>query len=217
MNFGEKLRELREKKGMSQKAVAEELNITLRTYASYELNQRRPRTQAKLDDIAKFYDVTADYLQIDDIAEKTPSLERYGRKEAEKLSRKFESDIVNIVLPFMEQLGWNVKCNTPPNQSFDLLATINDITIFFEFKYFLRNYNVINSLYMMYGTACALPLEKTHDMYFVVISNTKKIEDLAKSHPPVNLKIPIKFFSFNQEKNKFDSTDLFKFISRLSQ
>ena len=56
MNFGEKLRILRKEKGLSQKDVAEKLKISLRTYSSYELNQRRPRTQAKWKEIASFFE-----------------------------------------------------------------------------------------------------------------------------------------------------------------
>ncbi len=61
MNFGNKLRELRLEKGVTQKEVAEFLGLTTKAYCFYELEKREPslRTLAK---ICEFYDVSADYL-----------------------------------------------------------------------------------------------------------------------------------------------------------
>lgn len=219
MNFGEKLRLLREDKGLSQREVAERLKISLRTYASYELNQRRPRTQSKLQEIAEFFGTSADYLQIDDIAKKAEELEDYGRDELHARYSMLESSIVNEIATFMQQLGWKVELEPRKSPVFrpDLLATLNNITVIFEFKLFFTYSLPIRALHSIYGLASTIPIEKIENTYFVVISNTEGLEALANSNPPLNLKIPIKFFTFNQEKNKFNSPELFKFISGLSQ
>ena len=59
--LGQRLRELREEKGFTQKEVAKELNIHSVTYLHYEKEQREPPLTL-LAKIAKFYDVSVDYL-----------------------------------------------------------------------------------------------------------------------------------------------------------
>ena len=59
--LGQRLRELREEKGFTQKELAKELNIHSVTYLHYEKEQREPPLTL-LATIAKFYDVSVDYL-----------------------------------------------------------------------------------------------------------------------------------------------------------
>ena len=59
--LGQRLKELRERKGLTQKQLSEKLNIHSVTYLHYEKEQREPPLSL-LADIAKFYDVSVDYL-----------------------------------------------------------------------------------------------------------------------------------------------------------
>ena len=59
--LGQRLKELRESKGLTQKQLSEKLNIHSVTYLHYEKVQREPPLSL-LADIAKFYDVSVDYL-----------------------------------------------------------------------------------------------------------------------------------------------------------
>ncbi len=59
--LGERLKELRQEKGLTQKQLAEKLNVNSVTYLHYEKEQREPPLSL-LADIAKFYDVSVDYL-----------------------------------------------------------------------------------------------------------------------------------------------------------
>lgn len=59
--LGERLKELREDKNLTQKQIAEKLNINSVTYLHYEKSQREPPLSL-LCDMAKFYGVTVDYL-----------------------------------------------------------------------------------------------------------------------------------------------------------
>ena len=59
--IGERLKELRLKKGLTKKQVAEQLNIKEKSYIAYEYNSRDVST-AQLEMFASFYNVTADYL-----------------------------------------------------------------------------------------------------------------------------------------------------------
>lgn len=61
MEFGKRLRELRIKKGISQKDVAEALSISVNAISQYETNKRFP-DQEVLVKLCKFYKISADYL-----------------------------------------------------------------------------------------------------------------------------------------------------------
>ena len=59
--LGARLKELREEKGLTQKQLADKLNINSVTYLHYEKEQREPPLSL-LADIALFYGVSVDYL-----------------------------------------------------------------------------------------------------------------------------------------------------------
>ena len=59
--LGKRLKELREEQGLTQKQLAEKLNLNSVTYLHYEKSQREPPL-AVLVEMAKFFDVTVDYL-----------------------------------------------------------------------------------------------------------------------------------------------------------
>ena len=59
--LGSRLRELREEAGLTQKQLADKLQINSVTYLHYEKEQREPPL-ALLADLARFFDVSVDYL-----------------------------------------------------------------------------------------------------------------------------------------------------------
>lgn len=59
--IGERLRRVRNEKGLSQKEVAEELGISKPIVSQYESGQRTPSV-SKLIKLSKFYKVSLDYL-----------------------------------------------------------------------------------------------------------------------------------------------------------
>jgi len=61
MEFYERIRSLRNEKGLTQKEAAAELGIGYRAYQCYEYNQRYPDVPG-LVAIADFFDVSLDYL-----------------------------------------------------------------------------------------------------------------------------------------------------------
>lgn len=61
MNFGERLRILREKYGYTQSDIAKALNTTQSYYAQYE-NNRRQITLERAAELARFYGVSLDYI-----------------------------------------------------------------------------------------------------------------------------------------------------------
>ena len=61
MNYGERLRILREKHELTQKEVAEYLKTTQSYYAQYERNQRQIPFERVIE-LAKLYKVSIDYI-----------------------------------------------------------------------------------------------------------------------------------------------------------
>ena len=61
MNFGERLRILREKFGYTQSDIAKALKTTQSYYAQYE-NNRRQITLERAAELARFYGVSLDYI-----------------------------------------------------------------------------------------------------------------------------------------------------------
>ncbi len=61
MNYGERLRILREKHELTQKEVAEYLKTTQSYYAQYERNERQIPFERVIE-LAKLYKVSIDYI-----------------------------------------------------------------------------------------------------------------------------------------------------------
>ena len=82
----QRLRDLREDKGLNQKAMAELLNVHQTTYSDYELGNNIP-TDALIQ-LALFFDVATDYLLEMDIhreeANKNKEQVEQGNKEKNK-------------------------------------------------------------------------------------------------------------------------------------
>ncbi len=81
MNFGDKLKELRKEKGLSQKELAEMLNVTQRTISYYE---NSPTAPSNAEIVTKIADVLK--VRLDELADDT------GNTKIHKLIEKLKSD-----------------------------------------------------------------------------------------------------------------------------
>lgn len=68
MKFGEKLKELRQKRKLTQDEVATSIGVSRRAYIAYEQDNVRPRKQETYDKLAKTLGCDVNYLRIDDNA-----------------------------------------------------------------------------------------------------------------------------------------------------
>lgn len=66
MKFGEKIKELRTNKGLTQPQLAESLGLSLRTVKNYELGTSLPRTREIYHKLAQFFGVNINYLLTED-------------------------------------------------------------------------------------------------------------------------------------------------------
>lgn len=62
MTFGERLRTLRTEAGLSQEDLGRAIGVSARVVGYYETDDRFPKTQQILVDIAKTFQVSLDYL-----------------------------------------------------------------------------------------------------------------------------------------------------------
>lgn len=60
-SFGQRMKELRKERKMTQQSMADTFNVRVRTYQGYEYDESYPDV-AKLIAIADYFDVSLDYL-----------------------------------------------------------------------------------------------------------------------------------------------------------
>ena len=82
MTFGEKLQGLRQKAGMSQDALAEQLNVSRQAVSRWERDETMPETD-KVVALADLFGVTTDYLLRQQAEEQTTTRE-HNTRGAEK-------------------------------------------------------------------------------------------------------------------------------------
>lgn len=88
MKFGEKLKQLRLEKNVSQEAAAKAVGVSRRTYVGYEQEGRYPRYRETYTSLAQFFGVDTNYLLTEDEDFVTKAAEQYGsrgKRQAEEL------------------------------------------------------------------------------------------------------------------------------------
>lgn len=80
MTFGERIRELRTQKGLTQAQLALRLNMSVRTVKNYELGTSLPRTRDIYQRLADFFNVNINYLLAEDEAFVLQAGSAYGSR-----------------------------------------------------------------------------------------------------------------------------------------
>ena len=83
MMLKDKIKALRENKGLTKKQLADEIGISERAYITYEYGQREPGLETVVK-LAKFYNVTTDYLLDAEITEPPDPLDMLNLSPLEK-------------------------------------------------------------------------------------------------------------------------------------
>lgn len=105
MNFGEKLKKLREERGVYQRDLAVYIGVTPTTISYYEANRKKPQME-KLNKIAEFFGVTVDYLlgqekSIDNLEDEFPEgirLLRRANKELSDSDKEVMADVMKSII-----------------------------------------------------------------------------------------------------------------------
>lgn len=88
MTFGERIRELRLQKNLTQPQLSKELGISLRTIKNYELGDCLPRKRETYEKMADYFNVELNYLLKDDdtfILDAGDAYGSRGKKQANAL------------------------------------------------------------------------------------------------------------------------------------
>ncbi|MDO5048009.1 MAG: helix-turn-helix transcriptional regulator [Anaerococcus sp.] len=96
MGFANKVRELRELKGLTQEDLAKLVEVSTKTISRYEMGQSLPRYRKTYDLLAKHLDTNHDYLVTDEDEFILKAREKFGKDGA-----KEAQDMVNGVIGLM--------------------------------------------------------------------------------------------------------------------
>lgn len=90
MTFGEKVKKLRSKFGLTQKALGEKVGVSTRTISSYEAGESYPKSRTTYEKLAEVFQVSTNYLLIENEEEERMARweEKDGRAQAEVLIRQ---------------------------------------------------------------------------------------------------------------------------------
>ena len=93
MEYGDVLKNLRNRKGLSQRELADRLKINRSTYARYETSSTQPDYET-LKKLAQFHDVTVDYI-LGVSNEKQPQLTEKDERDIAKRIAALREDLAN--------------------------------------------------------------------------------------------------------------------------
>ena len=121
MNFGEKIKNARTAKSMSQAQLAKATGISLRTIQNYELNARMPKKRDTYTKLAEALGINEEVLLDESASFVIEASEQYGgrgRQQAEEIIRNFrvaaaggeldDSDL-DFIKEAMMQTYWDAK------------------------------------------------------------------------------------------------------------
>lgn len=80
MTFGEKVKQLRTEKGLSQEALGKLLGVSKRTIINYESGSVYPKSNARYKELADVLEVDVNYLRTENEEFFTEVAEKYGRR-----------------------------------------------------------------------------------------------------------------------------------------
>lgn len=121
MEFGEKIRNARTAKNMSQNDLAQATGISLRTIQNYELGARLPKKRDTYTKLAAALDISEEVLLDDNAAFVIRANEQYGSRGARQAldmvsdiaamwaGGEMEEEDMDIVMQAMQEAYWKAK------------------------------------------------------------------------------------------------------------
>ncbi len=121
MRFGEKIRDGRNKIGLTQQELAKKLGVSLRTITNYETGSMYPKKREIYSKLAELLDVDINYLLTEDEEFTIQAQETYGArgaKQADELINQvgalfaggeLSDNDKDAVMRAMQQIYWDAK------------------------------------------------------------------------------------------------------------
>lgn len=98
IKIGSRIKELRISKNITQREMANKLNLSYSTYSNYENNYREPKFET-IEKVAEILGVTVDYL--------------IGSDSSEKLNNEYEKNR-GVFIDYLYSLGFSVETPLDP-------------------------------------------------------------------------------------------------------
>lgn len=102
MGFPERLKELRLKKGLTQKEIAEQFGIKQPNYQQWESGKRKPSSET-LEKFANFFGVTMDYLSGKDDEDELSNVEVLFRMASDGMTDEEKAAFREELIDFMKE------------------------------------------------------------------------------------------------------------------
>lgn len=108
MKFGDRLKELRESRGLYKKDIGELLGVSITSVSGYENSTKKPQMD-KLKILANFFGVTIDDLlgdegvDSDELEESFPEGFRMIRRASKELSEEDKKKLVQIMKAYLHE------------------------------------------------------------------------------------------------------------------
>jgi transcriptional regulator with XRE-family HTH domain len=109
MKFGEKVREQRKKRGLTQSELAAELGITFRTLRNYEKGVSYPSAREVYYKLAGFFDIDVNYFLTEDenyLLDISQQFGRRGREQAQYLLEQTAALFAGGELSFEDEIAF---------------------------------------------------------------------------------------------------------------
>lgn len=126
MEFGEKLKDLRRKRKLTQDEVASSIGVSRRAYIAYEQENVRPRKQETYEKIAKTLGCDIDYLRSEDSAFNTSPFAMVGTFVV--------SAAFSVAAAYVKLKENNKKASERVEESKESLTTTSNIFLEYEKK-----------------------------------------------------------------------------------
>lgn len=93
MTFAEKIKALRKKAGLTQRALGEKIGVSIRTVGSYESGQSYPKSRETYEKMAELFHVRLNYLFVENEEEEMHAMweKEDGKTQAETLIRQAQA------------------------------------------------------------------------------------------------------------------------------
>lgn len=103
MTFGERLRTLRQEAGLSQEELGQQIGVSARVVGYYETDDRFPKNQQILVDIAKAFQVSLDYLLDNPVRHESSCPSRFC------YMKSMDSEHRNLVNQYILFIRWKMR------------------------------------------------------------------------------------------------------------
>ncbi len=117
MTFGERLRTLRTEAGLSQEELGHAIGVSARVVGYYETDDRFPKNQQILVDIAKTFQISLDYLLDNPVRHESSCPSRFC------YMKSMDSQHRNMVNQYILFLRWQMRRETAENAEEELQSS----------------------------------------------------------------------------------------------